>query len=54
MHLWQDIVYAELVDSETEKRAPYNGEGVTVYTHLERTSPTHDTVLGRRYFHVDP
>ncbi|MBW2708862.1 MAG: phenylacetate--CoA ligase family protein, partial [Deltaproteobacteria bacterium] len=38
MHLWQDIVYAELVDSETEKRVPYGEEGVTVYTHLERTS----------------
>lgn len=38
MHLWQDIVYAELVDSETEKRVPYNEEGETVYTHLERAS----------------
>ncbi len=38
MHLWQDIVYAELVDPETEKRVPYGVEGVTVYTHLERTS----------------
>jgi phenylacetate-CoA ligase len=23
MHLWQDIVYAELVDSETQERVPY-------------------------------
>ena len=38
MHLWQDIVYAELVDLETKKRVPYGGEGATVYTHLERTS----------------
>ncbi len=38
MHLWQDIVFAELVDSETKKRVPYGEEGVTVYTHLERTS----------------
>lgn len=38
MHLWQDIVYAELVDQETKKRVPYGSEGVTVYTHLERTS----------------
>lgn len=38
MHLWQDIVYAELVNLDTEKRAPYGQEGVTVYTHLERTS----------------
>ena len=38
MHLWQDIVYAELVTLDTEKRVPYGQEGVTVYTHLERTS----------------
>ncbi len=38
MHLWQDIVYAELVDPVTKKRVPYGKEGVTVYTHLERTS----------------
>ena len=38
MHLWQDIVYAELIDRDTRKRVPYGEEGVTVYTHLERTS----------------
>jgi len=38
MHLWQDIVYAELVDPQTKKRASYGEEGVIVYTHLERTS----------------
>jgi phenylacetate-CoA ligase len=38
MHLWQDIVYAELVDRETHRRVPYGREGVTVYTHLERSS----------------
>jgi phenylacetate-CoA ligase len=38
MHLWQDLVYAELVDPKTKKRVPYGEEGVTVYTHLERTS----------------
>ena len=38
MHLWQDIVYAELVDLNTSKRVPYGQEGITVYTHLERTS----------------
>ena len=38
MHLWQDLVYAELVDPETKKRVPYGEEGVTIYTHLERTS----------------
>ncbi|MFH1059884.1 MAG: AMP-binding protein [Pseudomonadota bacterium] len=38
MHLWQDIVYAELVDLKTNRRVPYGSEGVTVYTHLERDS----------------
>lgn len=38
MHLWQDVVYAELVDPETKKRVPYGSEGAIVYTHLERTS----------------
>jgi phenylacetate-CoA ligase len=38
MHLWQDIVYAELVDLKTNRRVPYGAEGVTVYTHLERDS----------------
>jgi phenylacetate-CoA ligase len=38
MHLWQDVVYAELVDLSTGKRVPYGQEGVTVYTHLERNS----------------
>ena len=38
MHLWQDIVYAELVDLKTKKKVPYGKEGATVYTHLERTS----------------
>lgn len=38
MHLWQDVVYAELVDPKTKVRVPYGNEGATVYTHLERTS----------------
>ncbi|MEJ2169308.1 MAG: AMP-binding protein [Desulfobacterales bacterium] len=38
MHLWQDVVYAELVDPQTKKRVPYGEEGVTIYTHLERNS----------------
>jgi phenylacetate-CoA ligase len=38
MHIWQDVVYAELVDPVTRKRVPYGKQGVTVYTHLERTS----------------
>jgi phenylacetate-CoA ligase len=38
MHLWQDVVYAELVNPKTKERVPYGTEGATVYTHLERTS----------------
>lgn len=38
MHLWQDIVYTELVDKASGERIPYGEEGVPVYTHLERTS----------------
>lgn len=38
MHLWQDIVYAELSHPETREVVPYGKEGVPVYTHLERTS----------------
>ena len=38
MHLWQDVVYTELLDPATKDVTPYGGEGVPVYTHLERTS----------------
>jgi phenylacetate-CoA ligase len=38
MHLWNDIVYTELVDPKTHRVVPYGAEGVPVYTHLERTS----------------
>jgi phenylacetate-CoA ligase len=38
MHLWQDIVYAEICDPETFAPLPYGAEGTPVYTHLERTS----------------
>lgn len=38
MHLWQDIVYAELLHPDTRAPVPPGGEGVPVYTHLERTS----------------
>lgn len=38
MHLWNDIVYTELVDPKSKRRVPYGSEGVPVYTHLERTS----------------
>ncbi len=37
MHLWEDVVYTELVDARTQEVIA-EGEGVPVYTHLERTS----------------
>jgi phenylacetate-CoA ligase len=37
MHLWDDVVYTELVDAETGEPIE-EGEGVPVYTHLDRTS----------------
>lgn len=38
MHLWDDIVYTEVVDPESGEPIDGDGEGVLVYTHLERTS----------------
>ena len=38
MHLWQDIVYTELVDPEANRNLPMGAEGVPVYSHTERTS----------------
>ena len=38
IHLWQDIVFTELVHPDTHQVVPYDSEGVPVYTHLERTS----------------
>ncbi|MFQ5426884.1 MAG: phenylacetate--CoA ligase family protein, partial [Gaiellales bacterium] len=38
MHLWDDIVYTEIVDPDTGAVIDGDGEGVPVYTHLERTS----------------
>jgi phenylacetate-CoA ligase len=38
VHLWQDIVYTEVVDQHSKKIVPFGGEGVPVYTPLERTS----------------
>jgi phenylacetate-CoA ligase len=38
MMLWQDIVYAEVADPESHRRAAYGSQGTPVYTHLERTS----------------
>jgi phenylacetate-CoA ligase len=38
MHLWDDIVYTELLDSITEEPVGPGEVGVPVYTHLERES----------------
>ena len=38
MHLWLDLVYTEMVDPAAKTPIPLGGEGVPVYTHLERTS----------------
>ena len=38
MHLWQDIVYTEIVDPHSRQALSLGAEGVPVYTHLERTS----------------
>jgi phenylacetate-CoA ligase len=36
MHLWQDIVYGEVLDPQTMEPVPYGGSGTPVYTQLER------------------
>ena len=36
MHLWQDVVYAELLDPQTMRPLPYGATGTPVYTQLER------------------
>lgn len=36
MHLWQDIVYTELLDPATWRRVPYGARGTPVYTSLDR------------------
>ena len=38
MHLWEDIVYTELLDPVTEEPVGPGEVGVPVYTHLERES----------------
>lgn len=38
MHVWNDIVYTELLDPDTEESLGFGEEGVPTYTHLERTS----------------
>ena len=36
MHLWQDVVYTELLDPQTMRPLPYGATGTPVYTQLER------------------
>ena len=36
MHLWQDVVYAELLDPQTWRRVPFGSGGTPVYTSLDR------------------
>ncbi|MBV8580385.1 MAG: phenylacetate--CoA ligase family protein [Candidatus Eremiobacteraeota bacterium] len=36
MHLWQDLVYAELLDPQTLRPLPFGATGTPVYTQLER------------------
>jgi phenylacetate-CoA ligase len=38
MLCWQDVVYTEVCDPNTMRRAPFGQRGTPVYTHLERTS----------------
>ncbi len=38
MHLWQDIVYTEMVDPKSKLNVQLGEEGVPVYSHTERTS----------------
>lgn len=38
MHLWQDLVYTQVCDTETFQPVAFGEEGTPVYTHLERTS----------------
>jgi phenylacetate-CoA ligase len=36
MHLWQDVVYTELLDPATWRRVPFGARGTPVYTSLDR------------------
>jgi phenylacetate-CoA ligase len=36
MHLWQDVVYTELLDPTTWRRVPFGARGTPVYTSLDR------------------
>jgi phenylacetate-CoA ligase len=54
MHLWQDLVYAQVCDPETFRPLPWGAEGTAVYTHLERTSqPMIRLVSGDRTRWID-
>jgi phenylacetate-CoA ligase len=47
MHLWQDVVYGELLEPQTMQPVPYGGTGTPVYTQLERrTQPMIRLVSG--------
>jgi phenylacetate-CoA ligase len=47
MHLWQDLVYAEVLDPSTMRPVPSGGTGTPVYTQLERrTQPMIRLVSG--------
>lgn len=54
MHMFQDIVYAEVCDPESSEPVAYGQEGTPVYTHLERTSqPMIRLVSGDRTRWID-
>ena len=38
MHLWEDVVYPEVVDQKTGETVDFGEKGVIAYTHLERES----------------
>lgn len=38
MHVWNDVVYTELLDADSKDSLDFGEEGVPAYTHLERTS----------------
>ena len=47
MHLWQDLVYTELLDPQTMEPLPFGATGTPVYTQLERrTQPMIRLVSG--------
>lgn len=36
MHLWEDIVYTEVVDGRSYRKMPWDQEGTLLYTHVHR------------------